>query len=129
MRILALDHGSARCGCAISDPTGTIVRPIAPIAPPDPAAVAVAVEEHGAEMVLVGLPVSLDGNEGAQALEARRFAEQVAIVVDVPVEVYDERLTTKLAAASRRAGSRAAEDSLAAAHLLDSYLLALEAHR
>ena len=80
-------------------------------------------------MVLVGLPVSLDGNEGAQALEARRFAEQVAIVVDVPVEVYDERLTTKLAAASRRAGSRAAEDSLAAAHLLDSYLLALEARR
>ena len=78
MRILALDHGSARCGCAISDPTGTIVRPIAPIAPPDPAAVAVAVDEHGVEMVLVGLPVSLDGNEGAQALEARRFAEQVA---------------------------------------------------
>jgi putative Holliday junction resolvase len=129
MRILALDHGSARCGCAISDPTGTIVRPIAPIAPPDPAAVAAAVIEHGAEMVLVGLPVSLDGSEGAQALEARRFAEQVAVAVEVPVEVYDERLTTKLAAASRRGGSRAAEDSLAAAHLLDSYLLSLQARR
>ena len=47
----------------------------------------------------------------------------------MPVETYDERLTTKMAAASRRGGSRASEDSLAAAHLLDSYLLALEARR
>ena len=129
MRILALDHGSARCGCAISDLTGTIVRPLDPISPPEPAAVADLVAEYGVELVLVGLPVSLDGAEGAQAAEAREFSDRIAAVIDVPVETYDERLTTRMAAASRREGSRAAEDSLAAAHLLDSYLLSLEVRR
>ena len=129
MRILALDHGSARCGCAVCDPTGTIVTPIDPISPPDPAAVAALVAEREVGEVLVGLPVSLDGTEGAQAAAARAFADEVAALVDVPVETYDERLTTRLAAASRRAGSKASEDSLAAAHLLDSYLLAREARR
>ena len=129
MRILALDHGSARCGCAVCDPTGTIVTPIEPISPPDPAAVAALVAEREVGEVLVGLPVSLDGTEGAQAAAARAFADEVAALVDVPVETYDERLTTRLAAASRRAGSKASEDSLAAAHLLDSYLLAREARR
>ena len=129
MRILALDHGAVRCGCAVSDPTGTIVTPIDPISPPDPAAVASVVSERGVDAVLVGLPVSLDGTEGAQAAEARRFAAAVAELVEIPVETYDERLTTRLAAASRRAGSKASEDSLAAAHLLDSYLLSLEARR
>ena len=129
MRVLAIDHGAARCGCAISDPSGTIVRPIDPIEPPDPAAVAAIVAEHGAETVVVGLPVSLDGSEGAQAAAARAFAGDLGARLDVPVETYDERLTTKMAAASRRGGSRASEDSLAAAHLLDSWLLAREARR
>lgn len=129
MRILALDHGSARCGCAVSDPTGTIVRPIEPISPPDPAVVASLVDELGAELVLVGLPVSLNGHEGSQAVAAREFAVAVEDLVEIRVELYDERLTTRMAAASRREGSRAAEDSLAAAHLLDSYLLSVEARR
>lgn len=129
MRILALDHGSARCGCAISDPSGTIVRPIGPISPPDPAAVAALVAELDCGMVLVGLPVSLDGSEGAQAEAARDFASAIEDLIEIPVETYDERLTTRMAAASRREGSRAAEDSLAAAHLLDSYLLSMEARR
>lgn len=129
MRILAIDHGAVRCGCALSDPSGTIVRPIEAISPPDPAAVAALVSEHGVEEVVVGLPVSLDGGEGAQAASAREFAAAVETLVEVPVATYDERLTTRMAAASRRAGSRASEDSLAAAHLLDSYLLALEARR
>lgn len=129
MRVLAIDHGAARCGCAVCDPTGTIARPLEPISPPDPAAVARLAAELGAELVVVGLPVSLDGTEGAQAAEARAFAEAVAAAGDVPVETYDERLTTRMAAASRRAGSSAAEDSLAAAHLLDSWLLAAEAGR
>ena len=127
MRVLAIDHGAARCGCALSDPSGTIVRPIDPIEPPDPAAVAAIVAEHGVETVVVGLPVSLDGSEGAQAAAARVFADDLAARLDVPVETYDERLTTKMAAASRRGGSKASEDSLAAAHLLDSWLLAREA--
>ena len=129
MRVLALDHGAARCGCAVSDPTGTISRPLEPISPPDPAAVAGLSGELGVELIVVGLPVSLDGSEGAQAAEARGFAAEISELVDVPVETYDERLTTRMAAASRRAGSSAAEDSLAAAHLLDSWLLATEARR
>ena len=128
MRALAIDHGAARCGCALSDPSGTIVRPIDPVAP-DPAAVEALVAENGVETVVVGLPVSLDGTEGTQAATARDFAAALAKRLDVPVETYDERLTTKLAAASRRSGSRAAEDSLAAAHLLETWLTAREAHR
>lgn len=122
MRVLAIDHGSARCGCALSDPSGTIVRPIDPVEPTTVAAVAAIIDEQAVELVVVGLPVSLDGEEGAQAATARRFAAELAATVDVPVRTYDERLTTKLAAASRRGGSRAAEDSLAAAHLLESFL-------
>lgn len=129
MRILALDHGSVRCGCALSDPTGTIARPLDPISPPDPTAVARLVGTHGVERVLVGLPVSLDGTEGEQAEQARAFAAAVEALVDVPVETYDERLTTRMAAATQRGGSRASRDSIAAAHLLDFYLLALEARR
>lgn len=128
MRALAIDHGAARCGCALSDPSGTIVRPIAPVEP-DPEAVVALVAEHGAEVVIVGLPVSLDGGEGPQAERARAFADELRERLEVPVESYDERLTTRLAQASRRSGSRAAEDSLAAAHLLDSWLLARKARR
>lgn len=105
------------------------MRPIDPIEPSDPATVAALVDEHRVEAVLVGLPVSLDGSEGSQARAAREFAAAIAALVEIPVETYDERLTTRLAAASRREGSRASEDSLAAAHLLDSYLLSHEALR
>jgi putative pre-16S rRNA nuclease len=128
VRALAIDHGAARCGCALSDPSGTIVRPIDPVAP-EPAAVEALVAEHGVEAVVVGLPVSLDGSEGGQAAAARDFAAAIAERLEIPVETYDERLTTKLAAASRRSGSRAAEDSLAAAHLLETWLTAREAKR
>jgi putative Holliday junction resolvase len=124
MRVLALDYGSARLGCAISDPSGTVVSPLAVIEPPDVRAVAALVAEHGVERVVVGLPVSLDGREGEQAAATRAFCRELERAVEVPVETYDERLTTRMAAASRREGASAAEDSLAAAHLLDSYLAA-----
>lgn len=127
MRVLAIDHGSVRCGCALSDPSGTIVRPIDPISPPEAAAVAALVREHEVGTVVVGLPVSLDGTERAQAEAARAFAAEVAGLVDVAVETYDERLTSRMADASRSEGSSASRDSLAAAHLLDSYLMAMEA--
>jgi putative Holliday junction resolvase len=122
MRILALDHGTARCGCAISDPSGTLVRPLPVIEPPDPKRVAELVSEHEVERVVVGLPVGLGGEEGDQAELARGFADAIAALVAVPVDTYDERFTTALAQASSRGGARAAEDSLAAAHLLESYI-------
>jgi putative Holliday junction resolvase len=122
MRVLAIDHGAARAGCAISDPTGTIARPLGVIEPPDPHKAAELVAEHDAEHVVIGLPVSLDGTEGRQAAEARAFRDELAANVDVPVDTYDERLTTRLAESSARQGAGAPADALAAAHLLESYL-------
>jgi len=122
MRILALDHGAARVGTAICDPTETLARPLGVVEPPDTDAVAELVSEHEAELVVVGLPVSLSGEEGAQAAAARAFAVELAGKLEVPVEQYDERLTTRLAESSARAGAGAPPDALAAAHLLESYL-------
>jgi putative holliday junction resolvase len=122
MRILAIDHGTARAGCAISDPSGTLARPLEVIEPPDPAAAARLVSDHEVELVVVGLPVSLRGDEGPQAELAREFRNELAEIVDVPVETYDERLTTRMAETTARAGATAPPDALAAAHLLESYL-------
>jgi putative Holliday junction resolvase len=122
VRVLAVDHGAARAGCAISDPTGTIARPLGVVDPADPRAVARLAVEQGAELVVVGLPVSLSGAEGPQAAAARAFREALAEILDVPVETYDERLTTRLAERSAHAGASAPPDALAAAHLLESYL-------
>jgi putative holliday junction resolvase len=127
-RILALDHGSARCGCAISDPSGTLATPLRAVERPDTrkglGAVARLVEEHGAERVVVGLPVTLRGEEGEQAAEARAFAQRLERRLDVPVELHDERLTTRLA---ERTGGSEDADSRAAAHLLESYLARISA--
>ena len=120
--MLALDHGTARIGCAISDPSGTLARPLPVIEPPEARAVSELVAEHGVERVVVGLPVHLSGEEGSQAALARTFCGELEAILPIPVETYDERLTSRMADASRRAGAGAARDSLAAAHLLESYL-------
>jgi len=124
MRVLALDHGTARIGCALSDPTGTLATPLPTIEPPEPRSVAELVAEHGVERVVVGLPLHLSGEEGGQAGLVRTFCGELEVLLDVPVETYDERLTTRMAEASRRGGAAAAPDSLAAAHLLETYLAA-----
>jgi putative Holliday junction resolvase len=122
-RILALDHGSARCGCAISDPSGTLATPLAVVERPDSkkglAALARLVQEQGVERVVVGLPLTLRGEQREQADAARAFAQRLERRLNVPVELHDERLTTRLA---ERTGGAGDEDSRAAAHLLDSYL-------
>ena len=123
MRILALDHGAARCGVAISDPTGTLATPLAAVERPDSrrglAALAALAAERGVERVVVGLPLTLRGEEGDQAARARAFAARLDARVTVPVELFDERLTTRQAA---RTGGAADLDSRAAAHLLETYL-------
>jgi putative holliday junction resolvase len=128
MRILALDHGSARCGCAVSDPSGTLATPLSAVERPDTrkgiARLVALAAELEAERVIVGLPLTLAGKEGEQARTARGFAVRLGSRIDVPVELYDERLTTRMAEASR---GRADPDSRAAAHLLESYLAAREA--
>jgi putative Holliday junction resolvase len=126
-RILALDYGEARCGCALSDPSCTLASPIEVIDAPGSdegiARIARLVADRGVESVVVGLPVGLSGREGMQALEVREFAERLAAVLPVPVDTYDERFTTKLA---ENVGGRAPADSRAAAILLESYLRARE---
>jgi putative Holliday junction resolvase len=122
-RILALDHGEARCGCAISDPSGTLATPLPAVERPETkrglAELTRLVSEHGAERVIVGLPLTLSGDEGEQAERARTFAVRLGRRLSVPVELHDERLTTRIA---ERSGGRSSADSRAAAHLLESYL-------
>ena len=123
MRILALDYGSARCGVAVSDPTGTLATPLEPVLRPRSRKgfrrVVALVEETGAERVVVGLPLSLSGADSAQTAETRAFAERLQSAVRVPVELYDERFTTRLAG---QAGGSAGLDSRAAAVLLSEWL-------
>lgn len=117
MKVLALDYGSARTGVAVSDPTGTIARPLAVVerAATDAGLARlrelVAAEEP--ERVVVGLPLTLRGEHGEQAQETERFVESLRGALDVPVELFDERFTSVLADG---------DDARAAAHLLSTYL-------
>ena len=129
MRVLALDYGSARCGVAVSDPTGVLATPLEPVLMPSSKlgfrALLRLVGELGAERVVVGLPLSLSGGDSDQTREVRDFAGRLGRqltrrVPPVEVELYDERFTTRLA--QRDGGSRSSEDSRAAAHLLSSWL-------
>lgn len=129
MRVLALDYGSARCGCALSDPSGTIVTPLAVVERPATkrglGRIRELVSEREAELVLVGLPLSLRGHDTAQTTETREFAQALGRRLGgrVPVQLYDERFTTRMA--QRMEGQlTAAEDSRAAAHLLEGWLAA-----
>jgi putative Holliday junction resolvase len=123
VRVLALDHGAARCGVAVSDPTGTLATPLEPVLRPDTrrglARVRALVAEQEAVRVVVGLPLSLGGGDSDQTRAVRAFAERLQRGLDVPVELYDERFTTTLAS---RAGGTASEDSRAAAVLLEEWL-------
>lgn len=125
MRILALDPGEARCGCAVCDPTGTVVTPIEVVARPDTRrgldTLARLVKEREIEQIVVGLPLTLVGEEGEQARWSRRFADRLAGRTGMPITMYDERLTTRQA---ERGGGEMSQDSRAAAHLLEAYLAA-----
>lgn len=123
MRVLALDAGEARCGCAVSDPTGTIVTPLEVVEKPNTRkgldTLARLVKEGGIEQIVVGLPLTLVGAEGEQAQWSRRFADRLAGRTGMPITMYDERLTTRQA---ERGGGTMPPDSRAAAHLLEAYL-------
>jgi putative Holliday junction resolvase len=123
VKVLALDYGSARTGVAVSDPTGTLARPVgvveAAATESGLAELARLVREEGAERIVVGLPLTMRGTRGEQVVETERFVEELRGAVDVPVELFDERFTTDLA---QQTPGAAPEDALAAAHLLSTYL-------
>jgi putative pre-16S rRNA nuclease len=123
VKVLALDYGSARTGVAVSDPTGTLARPLEVVenalAPAGLKHLAELAEREGVEQIVVGLPVTLRGERGAQAEETEAFVSALRAVTAVPIESFDERFTTKLAEAQP---SEAPSDAVAAAHLLSTYL-------
>jgi putative transcription antitermination factor YqgF len=124
MKVIAIDYGSARTGVAVSDPSGTIARPLGVVerAASDSGLERLAelIRSQAAERVVVGLPLTLRGEHGAQAQETEAFVEALRAAIDVPVESFDERFTTGLA--ERVGTDDAPEDARAAAHLLSSYL-------
>ncbi|RLC89656.1 MAG: Holliday junction resolvase RuvX [Chloroflexi bacterium] len=134
MRVLALDVGERRIGVAISDPSGTIARPLQTLArgsrEEDFAAIAALVAEHGVGLVVVGRPLSLNGTEGPQARRVARYAEALTATLPVPVTAWDERFTTVTAEEilrqtrrkKRRARDKGEVDAVAAAVILQSYL-------
>jgi putative Holliday junction resolvase len=130
MRVLALDYGRARTGLAISDETGTIARPLAVV---DRVRTDRGREDllrhiarSEATRIVVGLPLTLRGEHGAQAQETLDFVRELEARCTIPIETYDERFTTSLTK-RRREETRTSkasrhDDAEAAAHLLEGYL-------
>ena len=117
MKVLALDFGSARTGVAVSDPSGTVARPVTTVqrAGTDAgfAKLLSVIAAETPELVVVGMPLTLRGEHGEQARATDAFVERLRASLDVPVETYDERFTSVLAGG---------DDARAAAHLLSSFL-------
>ena len=133
MRAVGVDLGSARVGVAVSDRGGVLASPHSVIQrgrshADDHRALAAIVGEVGAEVVVVGLPLSLDGSAGRAAKLVEAEVEELRAVLDVPVEVYDERFTTVTAERSlgergvRGQARRKVVDQAAAAVLLQAWL-------
>jgi putative Holliday junction resolvase len=136
VRVLGLDVGERRVGIAISDPTGTVARPLQALVrgsrEEDFAAIAALVVEHDVGLVVVGRPLSLDGTEGPQARRVARYAEALAARLPVRLVSWDERFTTVEAEEilrqsrskrdMRRARTAGELDAVAAAVILQGYL-------
>ncbi|HEY2954447.1 MAG TPA: Holliday junction resolvase RuvX [Candidatus Eisenbacteria bacterium] len=136
-RILAVDWGERRIGLAVSDPNGIIATGLQTLVVRGGAdalaRVAAAAVEREAERIVVGLPLLLSGERGEAAESAQRFADALARRTGLPVDTYDERLTSALSerrlreVGTRRGRSRARVDQGAAVALLESYLLRIRA--
>ncbi|MGE0789591.1 MAG: Holliday junction resolvase RuvX [Sandaracinaceae bacterium] len=132
MRRLGIDHGERRVGLALSDEEGTFAQPLDTIARKDPKALiaelVALIREREVREIVVGLPLHLDGREGASARRARKFAEKLGAASGVPVVMWDERMSSAAAErALREGGVRARDqrglvDKVAAALMLQSYL-------
>lgn len=131
-RVLGLDLGEARIGVAVSDPARKVAVPAGTIRvagpPQDLKAVAGMVREHGATEVVVGHPLTMAGERGAAARRAEEFAAGLRLLLDVPVRLHDERLSTAEAERGLRAAGagsrqrRGAVDQAAATVILQAFL-------
>ncbi len=137
MRTLGIDHGERHVGLALSDEEGRIAHPHGTLERRDPRAlldaIAKLVDEEGVEAIVVGLPLTLEGREGASARRARRFAELLEERTGIAVVLWDERMTTLAAeralgeAGVGRRARKGVVDRVAASLLLSSYLDAARA--
>jgi len=130
VRILAIDHGDRRFGLAISDVTGMIARPLEVVEGEDFALRRVdeILDEDGVERIVLGFPLDMDGGEGTKAQVVKEFKKRLEARVEIPVRLWDERLTTVQAERILRdsglstAKRRARVDMIAAQIILQSYL-------
>jgi putative holliday junction resolvase len=117
VKVLALDYGSARTGVAVSDPTGTVARPVTTVervaTEAGFAKLLAVIGTEEPELVVVGMPLTLSGGHGEQARETDAFVERLRDAIGAPVETFDERFTSVLAGG---------DDARAAAVLLSGYL-------
>lgn len=124
-RIIALDYGRVHTGVAVSDPTGTITRPLPEVLDAGSKSgmrrISDIIREERAGLVIVGMPVSLSGEMGAQAKETGEFIERLRGALTVPVRSWDERFTSRIAREKGR-HAVAGEHSIAACCLLEDFL-------
>ena len=131
-RIIGVDYGEKRVGLALSDPLGITAQPLDTIQRETDAQTADRLEEivlsHGAEKVIVGLPLSLSGKDSPQTKRTRRFISRLRKKLDIKVESWDERLTsaeaerTMIDLGVRRSRRRERRDIVAAQLILQGYL-------
>ena len=131
LKALALDYGSARTGVAVSDPSGTLARPLCVVqragAKSGLAELCAIIEREAPGVVVVGLPLTLRGERGAQAVETEAFIARLRSRCRIPILTEDERLTTSIArrqmpTSSRRSSTPTSDDAQAAAVLLQTFL-------
>ena len=132
MKILAVDYGDTRTGLAVSDRTEFLATPVGTITERNAQRlaqkVADAVKEQGAELIVVGLPINMNGTKGPRAEKCEEFAQMLRELVDCPVEMWDERSTTVTAhnilntTNVRGKARKAVVDTVAATIILESYL-------
>lgn len=132
VRIFGLDYGKKNIGAALSDEAGVIAMPFTLIKrvsiAKDLDVIKKIVAEHGVEKIVVGHPVNMDGTLGAKAKEVEAFAERLSLAAFVPVELWDERLSTVavtrvlIDADVSRAKRKESVDKLSACYILQGYL-------
>lgn len=132
-RIVALDVGDATVGVAATDELGIAAHPVTTLSrgrgvKADLRAVEALLEELGASLVVVGMPLGREGEEGPQAAKVRDFVERLSRRISVPVRAWDESFSTSkaeerlLSADVSRAKRRKVIDQAAAVVILESYL-------
>ncbi len=130
-RVMALDVGEKWIGVALSDPLGILANPLTRISavPQETAIQGIGhlTDEHQVKLIVIGIPYSMDGTQGRQALLVEEFLVKLRQSLRVPVQTWDERLSTvaarsRIRAASNRATEKEQIDAAAAAYILEGYL-------